>query len=241
MKQKEDYLQEIFKILESIDGDFKDWSSLSTDITSKIKTLKKQKSYCMCCSGLDKDKLPKTNLKFSSIEDVYSQVLDISKDITYSDISYKSLICDRCYIKYNIGERKSIYLNKKQQEQQKIEKEKYLKRQKDISWNVFSKGEKGYASPYQRLEFVSNYMVKNPEKAKEIVSLPYKLYLTHWYWWAISQYVKYRNPSCAVCGSTYNLNVHHKVYTNKGREYVTWREDLIVLCNKHHKVVHEIE
>ena len=241
MKQKEDYLQKIFKILESIDGDFKDWSYLSTEILNKIRVLKKQKSYCMCCFGLDRDKLPRTNFKFSSIEDMYNQVLDTTKDITFSEISIKSIICDKCYIKYNIEERKSAYLDKKRQEQQKIEKERFSKRQKAISWNVFTKGEKGYASPYQRLEFVSRYMEENPEKAKEIANLPYNLYLNHWYWWAISQYVKYRNPTCAVCGSTSNLNVHHKVYTNKGREYETWREDLIVLCNKHHKVVHEIK
>lgn len=241
MNKKDDYLQGIFKILESIDADFEDWTSLSTDISNKIKTLKKKKSYCICCSGLDKHKLPKIRLKFSSIENLYNQTLSIFEDLTFSDITYKSLICDQCYSKYDIEKRRSIYLDKKQQERQKIEKENLLKKQKSISWNVFTKGEKGYATPYQRLEFVSHYMVENPEKAKEISNLPYKLYLNHWYWWTISQYVKYRNPTCAVCGSTYNLNVHHKVYTNKGREYLTWREDLIVLCNKHHKVVHEIE
>ena len=45
------------------------------------------------------------------------------------------------------------------------------------------------------------------------------------------------NHKCAFCKSTENLNVHHRTYENLGNEDV--RHDLVTLCKKCHKEVHE--
>lgn len=45
------------------------------------------------------------------------------------------------------------------------------------------------------------------------------------------------NHKCAFCKSTENLNIHHRTYENLGNEDV--RHDLVTLCEKCHKEVHE--
>lgn len=179
MKEKEYYLHEIFKILDSIDRDFKDWNSLSNSIVDRIKSLKKQNLYCICCNDFDEKKLPKTNFKIDSIINLHSQVLDLSKDLTFNEITYKRFICSDCYIEYEIDRRRDSYLNKRKKYQEELERGKLQKRQETISWNMFTKGERGFTTPYQRLEFVSHYVELNSEKAKEIIDLPYNKYLNH--------------------------------------------------------------
>lgn len=42
---------------------------------------------------------------------------------------------------------------------------------------------------------------------------------------------------CTVCGSTENLNVHHKTYKNIGNEDI---DDVITLCHECHVIVHRV-
>ena len=48
---------------------------------------------------------------------------------------------------------------------------------------------------------------------------------------------KLHHGGCYICGSIFNLNLHHKSYTRLGNERLT---DLIYLCNPCHKHVHTI-
>lgn len=70
-------------------------------------------------------------------------------------------------------------------------------------------------------------------KLKEML---YKDYLQTMHWKIIKTFIAYRaNFKCQLCSSTYNLNIHHNTYKNKGEEKL---EDLIVLCQKCHKKFH---
>jgi len=42
--------------------------------------------------------------------------------------------------------------------------------------------------------------------------------------------------ACQICKSTKNLNVHHNDYSRLGSELDS---DLFVVCEKHHKMIHE--
>jgi hypothetical protein len=49
--------------------------------------------------------------------------------------------------------------------------------------------------------------------------------------------LKFYNNRCVICSSEKNLNVHHKNYSNRGRETFN---DVIVVCNKCHKEIHQM-
>lgn len=66
----------------------------------------------------------------------------------------------------------------------------------------------------------------------------YKAYINSYIWKAKSRIVKEHFKVCAVCGSKHSLNVHHKTYKRLGNEKL---RDLVVLCRKHHKKVHELK
>ena len=78
------------------------------------------------------------------------------------------------------------------------------------------------------------------EFKKKAEKLKYSEYLKTPYWRAISNHIKNKeNNKCSLCGSTENLNVHHKTYKNKGVEFLN-ENDLCCLCNKCHKKEHNI-
>ena len=49
-------------------------------------------------------------------------------------------------------------------------------------------------------------------------------------------YYKTNKKECAVCGTKENLQLHHKTYTNIGKER---DRDLVPLCFYHHKKFHD--
>lgn len=63
-----------------------------------------------------------------------------------------------------------------------------------------------------------------------------KVYLKSKHWAKLKAAVLKRCPKCSWCGSTNNLDVHHKYYRNL---YDVTPEDCVVFCRKHHKIVHE--
>lgn len=46
---------------------------------------------------------------------------------------------------------------------------------------------------------------------------------------------KYDDYKCKNCGSTINIQVHHKYYSFQGRENI--KDDLITLCEKCHNKI----
>lgn len=61
-------------------------------------------------------------------------------------------------------------------------------------------------------------------------------YLKSAHWQALRRAKLEKNPQCQVCGTQYNLDVHHKEYKFL---YNVKIEDLITLCRKHHILKHK--
>lgn len=71
---------------------------------------------------------------------------------------------------------------------------------------------------------------------KKLWKTRYKHYLHSKEWAAKRFLVLYRDGfRCSICGSTEELNVHHKTYQNVFHEPLS---DLITLCRKCHKKQH---
>jgi len=177
--KKQDYLNEIFKIIDSIPKDFSDWTFLKNSIITKITETKKNNRSCICCNGIDENSLKNTNLKPHSIRILRDQAIDCNKKLKYKLKTYSNFLCNDCLIKYNIKKRLKDQDVQREQELKEIQADRSKRKQQSIRLNVITKGIKGWASPYQRLDFAGDYMKNNPEKAKEIINLPYKDYLNH--------------------------------------------------------------
>lgn len=67
--------------------------------------------------------------------------------------------------------------------------------------------------------------------------MDYKEYLNSDNWRKIkSKALDYYGNSCVLCGVNTNISVHHRNYKNLYKETVF---DLVVLCNRCHKFVHQ--
>jgi hypothetical protein len=95
-------------------------------------------------------------------------------------------------------------------------------------------------TPQLKLEYLLNFMQKEGAKyySNYLKKLPYKVFLSHWYWGIISLYVRSLHPQCS-CGNIKFLQVHHKNYKHHGFEHLYWKEDLIVLCKPCHTKIHK--
>ena len=71
-------------------------------------------------------------------------------------------------------------------------------------------------------------------------NMPYRAFLRTKYWKMVRQIVLLVNPSCVLCDSRHNLNVHHKRYSHHGWEHLWLERDLIVLCQDCHKRHHHM-
>jgi hypothetical protein len=78
-------------------------------------------------------------------------------------------------------------------------------------------------------------MSKLRGKLREI-GMTYRQYLQsdHWKAFRKKYYQKY-GYKCRICGSTENVNLHHKTYNRLGKE---WLMDVISLCETHHHEFH---
>jgi 5-methylcytosine-specific restriction endonuclease McrA len=75
-------------------------------------------------------------------------------------------------------------------------------------------------------------MFKKTKRQKE-----YAKYLKTEHWKEIRLKVLERdNNQCLMCGTTKNINVHHKTYNNLGNEKLT---DLVTICKRCHKLFHD--
>lgn len=76
---------------------------------------------------------------------------------------------------------------------------------------------------------------------EKIAGLEYEIYLSSEKWRIITEQVKDRDGrKCAMCGSTEELQVHHKTYEHIFHEE-DHLDDLITLCKKCHFGYHEWE
>lgn len=69
----------------------------------------------------------------------------------------------------------------------------------------------------------------------------YREFLKSRYWNKVKQIVLRRDQfKCTVCGSPYNLQVHHTTYKHHRQEH-KYLHELETLCAKHHKEIHSIK
>jgi len=65
--------------------------------------------------------------------------------------------------------------------------------------------------------------------------LDYTSYINSSEWRMRAKAAKEQAGECAVCTSHNALEVHHRTYARLGRERP---EDLVVLCSRHHRMIH---
>lgn len=92
------------------------------------------------------------------------------------------------------------------------------------------------------IQFINRYILKHPrldyhEIKAFINSLTYQDFLKTPYWTATATYIKSKYKKCIYCGSSTNLQVHHKTYKKHGDE-INHEEDLLCVCDECHKRLH---
>jgi len=80
---------------------------------------------------------------------------------------------------------------------------------------------------------------KKKKKKSVLQTMPYKAYLKTEYWQKVRE-AKFAQvgKACQICGCTEGLEVHHRHYKFRGRE-LRHLGCLMVLCRKHHQLVHD--
>ena len=115
--------------------------------------------------------------------------------------------------------------------ERRLQKERYKEAQRLRALS------EGWASP--SAYFWSLRETVTQQEVDQLKSLPYKEFLETRYWKIVSTYVKTRQDKCQLCGSTTQLNVHHKDYTQRGNEIENWQVSLITLCHNCHAKFHD--
>jgi len=72
------------------------------------------------------------------------------------------------------------------------------------------------------------------ERKAELAAMPYKEYLHSPEWRAIRQYVLSIFPTCQVCHTSVELELHHNNYPPRGEETL---RDLCVVCDSCHEAI----
>lgn len=94
----------------------------------------------------------------------------------------------------------------------------------------------GGANPFKIFSELSNL---NPDAlCFAIRRMPYAIFLQSNYWLAVSMTAKSRaGMRCQVCNCPDEIQVHHRDYSNHGREHLNMM-DLVVLCHNCHGLFH---
>ena len=158
----------------------------------------------------------------------------------YIESPEKDLKCYECILE---EQKELLEQRKKEQEQEKYFLEELEKDYQDNWLNPeCSLVSEVYKKPWGARDEVKNkinYIGRETIK-KYANSLNYKDYLKTPYWKLVSTLVKRKaNYKCQLCGSEYDLNVHHRSYKHRGEE-IFYLEDLIVLCFNCHQKFHDI-
>ena len=83
------------------------------------------------------------------------------------------------------------------------------------------------------------YKAEEDAEYKWHSQLDYQEYLTSDYWESVKQAVNSRDRhKCCLCGSTFNLQVHHRWYPARGTE-LDHLDALILLCSNCHHEQHQ--
>ena len=170
------------------------------------------------------------------------QIKQVSKRMLFEILEDKCpLYCDKC----------DKELEKSKKELEEKEKERWEEYNKQIINDYYN----GWLNcnyelndeAKNRLYNVKNEVINilqliNKKDLKNYVDnqMTYKEYLSTPYWKLVSMLAKKKaGYKCQLCGSDYNLNVHHRTYEHKGTEILNMN-DLIVLCQECHSKFHGV-
>ena len=96
---------------------------------------------------------------------------------------------------------------------------------------------KTHETPYHRFTKLRSQL--NEGDLDLLRSMSYRDFLATEYWKIVREYKMYKQGyKCQLCSAKGNLNVHHRNYEFRGREYAHM-EDLIVLCESCHSKYHD--
>ena len=200
---------------------------------------------CIHCSKTDLGTF--TTLKRGNVSNIYYKVLS-GANIGIKLDTLRLIFCDKCFIEFKIEERinNEDELKRKREEYDRIEyekqeREKTAQRFNNLKQYIQTRGSSGFGSPSKAINAIGSSLIPyNEEICQELKMMNYYDYLKTDYWWAVSNYVRYRaNYLCSLCKSP-RTNIHHKTYEHRGKEHI-FMDDLICLCENCHQKQHSIK
>lgn len=101
------------------------------------------------------------------------------------------------------------------------------------------KAERLYKKYLQQPKKKKKVVKKQTKKERNLTpKQKYKVYLKSAHWKQLRLKILLRdNYKCRLCGNSSKLEVHHLTYNNKGKENL---DDLITVCSKCHRDIHNI-
>lgn len=107
-----------------------------------------------------------------------------------------------------------------------------LKRQKQTKTVLFCKNKQGYIISLENCKNCSDFIVKRNSTIRKVsnkkICVSQKTY----------DKVLKRDKCCQLCGNILNLQLHHIVYRSENRILIDDPNNCIMLCEKHHRLVH---
>jgi len=123
--------------------------------------------------------------------------------------------------------------------------EKSIVKNEQGSFSFYRIGDKYESLKYKKDECYSKCKKIDkivPHNKKNSEHIPYRTQLLDKKWKLLSRKIKKRDGfKCAICGSDVNLQVHHKKYKKGLMAWEYSDSDLITLCGKCHKKIHNIK
>jgi len=155
--------------------------------------------------------------------------LSVPIEVTHTEVHNKvrkflklrqcKIICSVCgktaiindkynFVKKICPECRKIQSEKRKEKEEKAELERQEREKEKLKRKLenFGTGKNTPACDFYLLS--TNFISK--ETKEKLAKMPYKDFLQTIYWRVVSRYVKWKNPTCSLCGSNQNLNVHHK-------------------------------
>jgi len=148
-----------------------------------------------------------------------------------SDISEKKV--------HNVDALDEIKLIKADKKKAYKDTQKEIKRKKKIEAKQKKNAKKARARKKKNEQLMNSDNYELYVKHRANANMKYDEYLKSDTWQDIRVIVKDRfGGRCATCNSNKDLHVHHRTYKNRG-DYVNELNDLVLLCDKCHQMVHD--
>jgi len=167
----------------------------------------------------------------------------IAGRFSHSERIVRPFVCDACWNKYRVDEirlEKETAKREYEQEKRQAQAAANLLQREQLVKYVNTKGKEGKGSCKAAYWEYSNQIRQYPDRFEHLKTMPYSEFLATTYWWVIRNYVLIQSGfECKLCRKKNTLQVHHRHYENRGKEWRHWKEDLVVLCARCHAKHHD--